>query len=77
MCTKTVKLLTSQATAQALPYCKYECNENKLSYKTTEILTDDTMLLFLRTVLTMTFCAFKIIREQITTEKRREEHLVY
>ena len=57
--------------------CEYECNENKLGYKVTKIITDDTMLLLLRKVLAMTFCAFKIIREQITTEKRHEEQLVY
>jgi len=74
---KTVKLLTSQATAQALPYCGYECKEKKLGYKATKIITDDTMLLLLRRVLAMMFCAFKIIREQITTEKRHEEQLVY
>jgi len=74
---KIVKLLTSQATAQALPYCEYECNENKLGYKATKIITDDTMLLLLRRVLAMMSCAFKMIREHITTEKRHEEQLVY
>jgi hypothetical protein len=67
MCTKTVKLLTSLATAPVLPYCEYECNENKLGYKATKMITDDTIL---RRVLAMTFYAFKIIRAQITTEKK-------
>lgn len=59
MCTKTVKL-ASQATAQAMPYCEYECNENKLSYKATKIITDVTMLLLLRRVLAMTFAHLKL-----------------
>jgi hypothetical protein len=36
LCTKTVKLLTSRATAEELPYTEYECNESKLCYKATE-----------------------------------------
>ena len=45
--------------------------------KLRKIITDDTILLLLRRMLAMTFCAFKNIGEQITTGKRHEEQLVY